>query len=215
LGWGWQRFASVVWISATDWFPYQRRSFVTPSFPGYVSGHSTFSRAGAEVLAAFTGSEFFPGGLGSFTAAAHSLAFDSGPEAPVTLQWGTYFDAADQAGLSRIWGGIHPPADDFAGRRVGSACGIAAWSLARGFFDGTIATRPTGATLAKDASGFWQLRFPTVRGLFYRVQTSRDLNEPFQGEPLGYFLAGESQFTLPIRLDGAKAFFQIIQSDRP
>ena len=37
-------------MRAVDWVPYQLPTFVTPSFPGYVSGHSTFSRAGAEVL---------------------------------------------------------------------------------------------------------------------------------------------------------------------
>ena len=46
----------VDWILAEDWVPYQATSFVTPSFAGYVSGHSTFSRASAEVMAAFTGS---------------------------------------------------------------------------------------------------------------------------------------------------------------
>jgi hypothetical protein len=52
----------VGWIRAIDWIPYQRRTFVTPAFPGYISGHSTFSRAAAEVLAAITGSPYFPGG---------------------------------------------------------------------------------------------------------------------------------------------------------
>ncbi|MEX2203566.1 MAG: DUF6851 domain-containing protein, partial [Actinomycetota bacterium] len=35
------------WILATDWVPYQLATFVTPAFAGYVSGHSTFSRAAA------------------------------------------------------------------------------------------------------------------------------------------------------------------------
>ncbi len=52
----------VAWIRAVDWVPYQLPTFVTPSFPGYISGHSTFSRAAAEVLTGFTGSEYFPGG---------------------------------------------------------------------------------------------------------------------------------------------------------
>ena len=40
----------VGWIRAVEWVPYQRATFVTPPFAGYVSGHSTFSRAAAEVL---------------------------------------------------------------------------------------------------------------------------------------------------------------------
>ena len=51
------------WILGVDWVPYQRAGFVTPAFPGYVSGHSTYSRAAAEVLTSLTGSEFFPGGM--------------------------------------------------------------------------------------------------------------------------------------------------------
>ena len=57
--------SGVGWVCAVEWVPYQRATFVTPAFAGYVSGHSTFSRAAAEVLTAVTGSEFFPGGLSS------------------------------------------------------------------------------------------------------------------------------------------------------
>mgnify|MGYP001827974887 CR=1 FL=1 len=46
----------VGWIRAVEWVPYQRSTFVTPAFAGYVSGHSSFSRAAAEVLTELTGS---------------------------------------------------------------------------------------------------------------------------------------------------------------
>jgi hypothetical protein len=124
------------WIRAVDWVPYQRSTFVTPAFAGYVSGHSTFSRAAAEVMTAFTGDPYFPGGLASYTAAAGSLGVEAGPTRDVTLQWATYYDAADQAGQSRIFGGIHITADDFAGRKLGSACGQEAWALAQRYFAG-------------------------------------------------------------------------------
>ena len=52
------------------------------------------------------------------------------------LQWATYQDAADQAGQSRIWGGIHIEPDDLAGRRVGRDVGLAAVALARRFYSG-------------------------------------------------------------------------------
>jgi hypothetical protein len=55
----------------------------------------------------------------------------------VTLQWATYFDAADDAGISRLYGGIHISADDLAGRRLGSRCGKDAWSRALRYFAGT------------------------------------------------------------------------------
>jgi hypothetical protein len=124
----------VGWIRAVDWIPYQEATFVTPAFAGYISGHSTFSRAAAEVLAAFTGSEFFPGGLGEWRFEPGWLRFEAGPERAVTLQWATYFDAADQAGLSRLYGGIHISADDLAGRDMGAACGRAAWQRALAHF---------------------------------------------------------------------------------
>jgi hypothetical protein len=119
--------AGVAWIRAVDWVPYQLPTFVTPSFAGYVSGHSTFSRASAEVMTSFTGSEFFPGGFASYTVPAGAFEFEAGPAGHVVLEWATYFDAADQAGISRLYGGIHVTADDLAGRLMGAACGRDAW----------------------------------------------------------------------------------------
>src|SRR3990170_3552326 len=128
----------VGWVLGIAWVPYQVPTFVTPSFPGYVSGHSTFSRASAEVLTSFTGSEYFPGGLSEWTTKAGSLTVEAGPTKDVTLEWATYYDAADQAGLSRLYGGIHIPADDFAGRKIGSQCGKAAWALAQQYYGGQV-----------------------------------------------------------------------------
>lgn len=143
--WAWRGFpedpsvdtSGVGWIRAVDWVPYQRSTFVTPAFAGYVSGHSTFSRAAAEVLTAFTGSPYFPGGLYEWSVPAGELLHEEGPTEGVTLQWATYYDAADQAGISRIFMGIHIPADDFAGRRIGSECGLLAWELALRYFEGS------------------------------------------------------------------------------
>src|SRR3954452_7744780 len=129
--------SGVGWMLGERWAPYQRATFVTPAFPGFVSGHSTFSRAAAEVLAAYTGSPYFPGGEFTQTFAPGYLKFEPGPTKPLTLQWATYYDAADQAGISRIYGGIHIPADDFAGRRLGSTIGKQAWALAERYFSGT------------------------------------------------------------------------------
>jgi hypothetical protein len=130
--------SGVGWIRAVEWVPYQKPTFVTPAFAGYVSGHSTFSRAAAEVMAAITGSEYFPGGMAEWTTPAGGLGFESGPTEDVTLQWATYFDAADQAGVSRIYGGIHIPADDYAGRRLGATCGRDAWALAQRYYAGDV-----------------------------------------------------------------------------
>jgi len=129
--------SGVGWIRAVEWMPYQRPNFVTPAFAGYVSGHSTFSRAGAEILASITGDEYFPGGLFEWTVDAGTLLHENGPTEPVTLQWATYFDAADEAGVSRLYGGIHIAADDFRGRVMGSTLGKYAWTMATLYFDGS------------------------------------------------------------------------------
>jgi len=127
--------AGVDWILAEDWMPYQRLSFVTPPFAGYVSGHSTFSRAAAESLTLLTGDEYFPGGLGEFYASANEyLVFEEGPSRDVILQWAKYKDASDQCSLSRIWGGIHPPADDIPGRIIGAQIGEQAFNYAVPYF---------------------------------------------------------------------------------
>ena len=127
--------AGVGWILAENWWPYQRPTFITPPFAGYVSGHSTFSRSAAEVLTMFTGDEYFPGGMGEFPAPKNQfLVFEEGPSEDVTLQWATYRDASDQCSLSRIWGGIHPPADDVPGRLMGIEIGTAAFRLAEAYF---------------------------------------------------------------------------------
>ncbi len=129
--------AGVGWILAENWWPYQRPTFVTPPFAGYVSGHSTFSRAAAEIMTLLTGTEYFPGGMGEFFAPKDSfLVFEKGPSEDLTLQWATYQDASDQTSLSRIWGGIHPPADDIPGRLMGYEIGHAAFQLADDYFNG-------------------------------------------------------------------------------
>jgi hypothetical protein len=130
--------AGVDWILAENWWPYQRPSFVTPPFAGYVSGHSTYSRAAAEVLTRLTGSEYFPGGMSGFEVRANEfLVFEEGPSVDMTLEWAKYYDASDQCSLSRIWGGIHPPIDDIPGRVIGMQIGPDAFDRAKTYFDGT------------------------------------------------------------------------------
>ncbi len=128
--------AGVGWILAENWWPYQRPSFVTPPFAGFVSGHSTYSRAGAEVMTLLTGDAYFPGGMGEFIAHKNEfLVFEEGPSEDVILQWATYRDASDQCSLSRIWGGIHPPQDDMPGRIIGEEIGKEAFAHSLQYFN--------------------------------------------------------------------------------
>ena len=158
------------WILAEEWLPYQLDTFVTPAFAGYVSGHSGYSRAAAEVMTRITGNAFFPGGIMSYTYEAGDLDFEFGPTTDIELQWATYYDAADQAGISRLYGGIHVPADDGPGRIMGSSCGIGAWELAVKYFDGSILTDPFRLSIAKSSPGQIELYWTAERGLYYQVQ---------------------------------------------
>ena len=139
-----ETYSGTRWIRAREWNPYQLNTFVTPAFPGFTSGHSTFSRAAAEVLAAFTGSPFFPGGIVEIMVPKDvSLTFEKGPSEDIRLQWATYFDAADQAGQSRLYGGIHISSDDLNGRISGAQIGKLVFTKASTYFSGTaIALNP-------------------------------------------------------------------------
>ena len=135
--------AGVGWILCENWWPYQRPSFVTPPFAGYVSGHSTYSRAAAEVMTLLTGDPFFPGGMGTFEAPQNEfLVFEEGPSVDITLQWATYADASDETSLSRIYGGIHPTADDIPGRLIGAVIGPKAFHHAERYFSGELGVPP-------------------------------------------------------------------------
>jgi hypothetical protein len=205
--------SGVRWVHAEDWITYQKKTFVTPAFPGYISGHSTFSRAAAEVMTAFTGSKWFPNGLGSYTIT--HLIDEAGPTQPVTLQWASYYDAADQVGLSRIWGGIHPPVDDFAGRRVGSEVGISAWELARKFFDGSVINSEVHLTTRKLDGNNMELRFNAVRGLYYKVHTSANVEGPYSDGGSPGQVAMEASVASTNAMGGAQEFFRVSASLAP
>jgi hypothetical protein len=122
-------------IDGADWFPYQPETFPTPPFPEYSSGHSTFSAAGAEILRLFTGSDRFGA---SITFPAGSSRTEPGvvPARDLTLTWPTFTDAADQAGISRRYGGIHFEQGDLDARRAGRHVARVAWAKAQSYFNG-------------------------------------------------------------------------------
>jgi uncharacterized protein DUF6851/vanadium-dependent haloperoxidase-like protein len=123
-------------IDGKDWQPYQVPSFVTPPFAEYVSGHSTFSSASAEILKSFTGSDVF--GASAVVKAGSSLIEPGAtPAFDVNLSWRTFSIAADEAGLSRRYGGIHIRQGDLRGRTMGRLIGAQTWQKALTFFNGT------------------------------------------------------------------------------
>ncbi|NET25051.1 DUF6851 domain-containing protein [Okeania sp. SIO1I7] len=114
-------------ILATDFLTFQTPgSDPSPPFAEYVSGHSTFSAAGAEILERFTGSDDF-GASVSF--AVGESRFEPGltPQTPIVLEWDTFSEAADEAGISRLYGGIHFDDGDLNGRELGREVGESVW----------------------------------------------------------------------------------------
>ena len=117
----------------------QFRSYIaTPPFAEYVSGHSTFSAAAAEVLKHATGSDRFNASV-TFGAGASVVEPGVTPSTTVTLSWRTFSDAADEAGLSRRYGGIHFESGDLRGRRLGRQIGARVVSHAESYFNGSAA----------------------------------------------------------------------------
>ena len=181
--------AGVGWILAENWFPYQRPSFITPPFAGYVSGHSTFSRAAAEVLTLFTNDEYFPGGMGTFNVYKNDfLKFEVGPSIDFQLQWATYRDASDQTSLSRIWGGIHPPIDDIPGRIIGKKIGIDAFEFGENYFEKEVE--------------FESVIYPNPAGDFINIQYESDhqLNVEI------YDLNGRKILSKPVQFNNLNRF---------
>ena len=205
--------SGVKWLHAEDWMTYQKKTFVTPGFPGYISGHSTFSRAAAEAMTGITGSKWFPHGLGTYT--LPGLANEAGPTQPVTLQWASYYDAADQVGLSRIWGGIHPPCDDFPGRVVGSQVGQTAWALARKFFDGSVVNSEIRLSTRKVDANNAEIRFNAVRGLYYKVHSAAQVEGPYSNGGAPGQLALEASTASTNAVSDAKRFYRVSGSLSP
>jgi hypothetical protein len=129
----WVPFMGAQTIDGSQWLAYQKSTFPTPPFPEFISGHSTFSAAGAEVLRLYTESGEFGD---SVTFAPGSSVTEPGlvPTQPVTLHWDTFLDAANEAGISRRYGGIHFKAGDLSGRAVGKLVGAQAWAKALTYF---------------------------------------------------------------------------------
>jgi hypothetical protein len=118
-------------ISGDRWQSY----IGTPPFAEFVSGHSTFSAVSAEILKSFTGSDRLDAHV-IVPAGASPVEPGLVPRADVTLSWRTFSEAADEAGLSRRYGGIHFEAGDLEGRALGRRIGALVWQKARAYFDG-------------------------------------------------------------------------------
>ncbi|MEQ9408407.1 MAG: vanadium-dependent haloperoxidase [Fuerstiella sp.] len=124
-------------IPATEFLTYQTPGQdPSPPFAEYTSGHSAFSAAGATILRLFTGSDQF-GGSVTFQPGTSRFEPSVTPSESVTLSWDTFTAAADEAGISRLYGGIHFSDGNVFGTELGNRVGEAVWEKARAYITGT------------------------------------------------------------------------------
>jgi hypothetical protein len=137
-------------VDGSQWIPYQSPNVVTPPFPEYVSGHSTFSSAAATILNLFTGSDTFnafvtvKAGTSLFEPKNDSLGQAGTPASDVTLSWPTLTAAAKDAGLSRRLGGIHFQDGDEHGYNLGQRVGTNVLARTLAYVNGTSPGTPPG-----------------------------------------------------------------------
>ena len=124
-------------VLGQNWLPYQEPNVLTPPFPEYVSGHSTFSAAGRTVMLQFYGNNDTFNGKVVIKKGSSKIEPGIAPSKDITITWKTLSDAADDAGWSRRWGGIHLVSGDQQGRTLGRLIGYNDWNKALTYFDGS------------------------------------------------------------------------------
>jgi len=134
MSWGGPYMGTVA-MDGGNWMPCQPSTFPTPPFPEWISGHSTFSAAGAEILRRWTHSDNF-GACVTFEPRTSMIEPGVTPSSPISLHWATFTDAANQAGISRRYGGIHFEIGDLVGRVTGRLVAAQAWVKALTYFRG-------------------------------------------------------------------------------
>ncbi len=140
-------------IDGGKWTPYNPGSNLTPSFPGWVSGHSTFSAASATVLRAFTGSDNF--GFSTVIPPNFGRVEPGVPAVPTSLGYATFTAAVTDAGLSRLYAGIHFSDDNTVGQALGNLAGQQAWAKSQFLFDGGLAVSTSSYSNTESTSLSW------------------------------------------------------------
>ncbi|QEG22843.1 vanadium-dependent haloperoxidase [Mariniblastus fucicola] len=154
-------------ILGDEWHPYSPSSFITPPFPGYVSGHSCISGGCAEILKLFTGSDecgfVEPRHAGELTESGFTCeqmqTLDGRPLAEiigeehascdVMLPIPTFTAAAELAGISRVMGGYHIQSDNIAGLKLGRDVAKHIWPKIQAHIDGTYRPKSMDAYLSR------------------------------------------------------------------
>jgi hypothetical protein len=133
----------ITTIDGGKWSPYNPGSNLSPAFAGYVSGHSTFSASSAAVLRAFTGSDTLA--FSTELPPNYGRVEPGVPLVPTTMRYATYSAAVEEAGLSRLYAGIHFADDNTDGQLLGNLTAQQAWAKAFTLFTGGLPAATAGA----------------------------------------------------------------------
>ena len=117
-------------IKGENWQSY----IPTPPFAEHVSVHSAVSYAAAFILKIFTGSDVF-GGCSVIERNCSATEKGTVPKHDITLEWATFSDAAAQAGLAGLYGGIHFAKANTDGQKLGDQTGKNVWDKVLFFFN--------------------------------------------------------------------------------
>lgn len=127
-------FKGTVDMDGKDWIPYQPSDFVSPPFAEHISGHSTISRAAAFILQSYTHKDNFEGCF-LFKSGSSQIEAGKTPASDVMLDWPTFTAAAEEAGISRLYGGIHFKRGNELGQKLGIALGKCVWEKSLYYFN--------------------------------------------------------------------------------
>ena len=116
----------IIEMDGGQWRPYSPDTFLCPPFPSYVSGHSTISGGCAEALKLWTGSDDF-GSTAELIAGAMTEPENLGDT--IILEFPTFTETAEMAGISRVLGGYHIQSDNIAGLKLGRDVAKEAWKF--------------------------------------------------------------------------------------
>lgn len=128
----------TVEMEGDGWWPY----IPTPPSAEFPSAHSTFSHALAEILRCFCGNDDY-GECVTFPVGSSVVESNCTPAQELTLTWYTLSEAAEQAGMSGRYGGIHFCDGDMRGRELGKAVARVVWRKVGTYFRGMPATTPS------------------------------------------------------------------------
>lgn len=120
-------------IEGENWVPY----IPTPPFPEYVSGHSTFSAAFEEVISRFRDCGMYGESI-VIPKGTSKIEPNCTPEDDIHLHWETVKQSSDEAGISRLYGGIHFKSGDLEGRKLGCRVGQEVWDKVCEYFNGEL-----------------------------------------------------------------------------